>query len=82
MYNNQITPLMNAGEFDLERYNKDYKVFTQELINLKRKQDEFQQITSILIQQNHEILSENKMLWKELLKSRFFFFKIKIKIIN
>lgn len=71
LYNTQIAPLNNTQELDIERYNKDYKVFTQELINLKRKQEDFQHITSLLIQQNHEILNENKLLWKELMKTRY-----------
>lgn len=86
--NSQITPLLvpSSQDFDLERYNKDYHVFMQEvpfkelflkakidglkLINLKTKQEDLQHVTTILIQQNNEILSENKILFNELLKNR------------
>lgn len=40
------------------------------MINLKGKQEDLQNIITILIQQNNEILSENKILWSELLKNR------------
>ena len=82
----QIAPLMNVGQdFDVDRYNKDYHVFMQEvfffkkscltsnfnkLISLKNKQDDLQRVTAVLIQQNNEILQENKILWSEVLKNR------------
>lgn len=70
-FNNQIAPISAINEIDIDRYAKDSKVFMQELINIKSKQDNFERVATVLIQQNNEILTENKMLWKELLKTRF-----------
>jgi len=65
---NQLVPV--SREIDMDRFKKEAMQFSNDLKSLKTRQTDLEKITKVIFTQNTKLLSENKLLWKELIKNK------------
>jgi len=66
---NQLVPV--SKEIDMDRFKKEAMQFSNDLKSLKTRQSDLEKITKVIFTQNTKLLSENKLLWKELIKNKY-----------
>ena len=66
---NQLVPV--SKEIDFDRFKKEAMQFSNDLKSLKTRQSDLEKITKVIFTQNTKLLSENKLLWKELIKNKY-----------
>jgi hypothetical protein len=64
----QLVPV--SKEIDFDRFKKEAMQFSNDLKSLKTRQSDLEKITKVIFTQNTKLLSENKLLWKELIKNK------------
>lgn len=67
---NQLVPI--SKEIDFEKFKREAGQFSNDLKSLKTRQNDLEKITKIIFSQNTKLLKENKILWNELIKNKYF----------
>lgn len=68
---NQLVPV--SREFDVDKFKKEAGHFSSELKALKGRQTELDKFSKTIFAQNTKLLKENKLLWGELIKNKYYF---------
>lgn len=58
---------------DLEKFMKEAGLFSNEMKQLKTRQTEVEKMSKMIFAQNTKLLKENKLLWSELMKSKYIY---------